>query len=61
MGGRLLRHEQLVQAAGGRVLAAHSEIGVVIATSRQPNFAAELGSLDARLVSVRVPVHAAQN
>ena len=58
MGGGLLGHEEHVKAAGGRVLAAHREIGVVTAASPQPDFASKLGSLDARLVSVRRLVHA---
>ena len=53
MGGPLLGHEELVTAAGGHMLATHREIGVVVATSRQPDFAEKLGSLDKRLLSVR--------
>jgi len=57
VGGALLGHEALVRAAGGRVLAAHYNIGVVVATSPRPGFALKLGSLDARLVSVRRRAH----
>jgi len=59
-GSALLGHEELVKAAGGRVLAAHREIGVVTATSPRPDFASKLGSLDARLVSVRL-MHATRD
>ena len=53
MGAPLRGHEEKIVAAGGRVVVAHCRIGVVVAKSRRSDFAARLGGLDKRLLSVR--------